>query len=131
MVYKYKISDHSVYNISYHIVFCPKRRKPVLVDDIVTDLEAKFTEIINNLGGKIESLSIQQDYIHIFVSIPPNISPHIIVKKLKGGTSKFLRDKYKQLRRIPTMWSRSYYVGTIGFVSESIIKNYINNQKKS
>ena len=129
MVYNYKVAKHSVYNINYHLVFCPKRRKSVLVDDIVLDLEQLFTDLMVTMGCKIEQLSIEPDHVHLFISAPPNISPHLIIKNLKGNTSKFLRDKYPQLKKLPTMWSRSYYIGTVGFVSESVVKNYIANQK--
>jgi len=131
MGYKYRISRHSVYNINYHIVFCPKRRSPILVDRIVDDLTEIFHIEIDKLGGKIESLSVQPDHVHLFVSVPPSVAPHIIVKNLKGSTSGYLRKLYPHLMKLPTLWSRSYYVGTVGFVSESVVKNYIANQKKT
>lgn len=126
---EYKISKHSVYNINYHIVFCPKRRKPVLVDELCDQLKYIIQENVNKCGGKIESLAIMPDHVHIFVSCPPTISPHILVKNIKGGSAKILREMFPNLKKMPALWSRSYYVGTVGFVSESVIKNYIDSQK--
>ena len=126
---EYKISKHSVYNINYHIVFCPKRRKPVLVDELCNELKYIIQENVNKCGGKIESLAIMPDHVHIFVSCPPTISPHVLVKNIKGRSAKILREMFPNLKKMPALWSRSYYVGTVGFVSESVIKNYIDSQK--
>ena len=128
---KYKISPHSVYNINYHIVFCPKRRKAILTGDIVSDLTEIVNRVCEKMRVKVENLAIQQDHIHLFVSAPPTIPPHLIVKNIKGVSSHELTPIYPAIQKMPTMWSRSYYIGTVGFVSESVVKNYIENQKKS
>jgi len=70
------------------------------------------------------------DHVHIFVSCKPTLPIHYIVQQFKGFTSHYLRGKYEHLRRkLPTLWSRSYYVGTIGCVSDTVVRNYIANQK--
>ena len=74
-------------------------------------------------------MEIMPDHVHLFVSSPPVLSPHKIVKKLKGASSNILRKEFPQLLKLPALWSSSYYVGSVGFVSESIVKNYIENQK--
>ena len=125
----YRLSKHSVHNVNYHLVFCPKRRKPVLVDDIEKDLHKIILEITEKMNVKIESLAIMPDHVHMFVSCPPTIAPHEIVKNIKGASSAYLRSRYPFLMKIPTMWSRSYYIGSIGHVSESVVKHYIENQK--
>jgi putative transposase len=125
------IRKHSggTFNISYHVVFCPKRRRPVLVDDIARDCKNIIVEILEKIKGKTEALEIMPDHVHLFVSIHPKISPHMIIKKIKGATSNYLRKKYPQLSCLPALWSSSYYVGTVGTVSESTVKFYIENQK--
>lgn len=124
-----KLNNHSAFNINYHIVFCPKRRKPVLVGDVALHCKDIYTKICEKLNLKIESISIQPDHVHIFVSAHPKISPHKIVKAMKGASSNILRKCYPQLLKLPALWSGAYYVGTIGSVSESIVKLYIENQK--
>lgn len=126
---EYKKSKHCVYNINYHIVFCPKRRKAVLVDDIAKVLESIIRDKTQSVNIEILNLAIQPDHVHIFVSCPPTISPHKVVQLIKGGSSKILREKFPQLKKIPAMWSGSYYAGTVGFVSDSVVQNYIDNQK--
>jgi len=124
-----KIRSHCAYNINYHIVFCPKRRKAVLVDAIATDCESIIRTTAANSQIEVLSLAIMPDHVHAFVSSPPKLSPHIIVKRLKGATARFLREKYPQLTRLPHLWAASYYVGTVGSVSDSVVKMYIENQK--
>jgi len=117
------------YNINYHIVFCPKYRRPILVGNLAEDCKKDFTTVIENVNGKIEAMEVMPDHVHLFLSIGPKISPNSLVKQLKGATSKHLRAKYPHLLKLPALWSSSYYVGTIGMVSESVVKMYIENQK--
>lgn len=124
-----RVRSHCAYNINYHIVFCPKRRKAVLIDAIATDCEKVLRDTAAQSGAEILSLAVMPDHVHAFVTSPPKLSPHILVKRLKGASARFLRDKYPQLTRLPHMWSPSYYVGTVGTVSESVVKLYIDNQK--
>lgn len=127
---RYKISAGCVYNISYHIVWCPKYRKPVLIDDVRKDLETLLHIKAKQINIKIEALEIMPDHVHIFISTTPTLPVHYIVQQLKGFSSHELRKKYEHIRKkLPTLWSRSYYVGTVGFVSDTVVKNYIANQK--
>ncbi len=123
-----KIGNHCAFNINYHIVFCPKRRKSILVDAIALDCKNIIAEVANECNIKIEALEVLPDHVHAFVSANPKISPYLIVKKFKGRTSYILREKYPQLLKLPCLWSSSYYIGTVGNVSESIVKMYIENQ---
>jgi putative transposase len=100
-----------------------------LVGDIVSDLEVKVKEICEENEIKLEKISIMPDHIHLFVSAKPTIPPHKIVKLIKGCSSRYLRDTYPNLKKLPCMWSPAYYVGTVGFVSESVVNQYIENQK--
>lgn len=120
---------HGVYNINYHLVWTPKRRKAVLVGLIAKTLEDIITEKSAEINVNVESMTVMPDHVHIFVSAPPTISPHQIVKKIKGASSNFLRKNYPQLKRLPCLWTSSYYCGTVGHVSESVVKHYIENQK--
>lgn len=127
---RYKISAGCVYNINYHLVWCPKYRKRVLVNNVAKDLELLIKQKAIELNVEISGLEIMPDHIHLFISAKPTYAIHQIVQQFKGFTSHELRSKYEHLRRkIPTLWSRSYYVGTAGFVSQTVIQNYIAQQK--
>lgn len=126
---KYKIARGCVYNVNYHLVWTPKRRAKVLVDNIEKDLKLLFYKCAEEQGFEIITLEVMPDHVHLFVSCHPKLSPHLIVKKLKGVSSNFLRKKYVSLLKLPCLWSSSYYCGTVGFASESVVKSYIENQK--
>lgn len=124
-----KHGAHCAYNINYHIVFCPKRRRKILVESIASDCKDIITQVCEEVKAKVEALEIMPDHVHLFVSANPTISPHALIKKIKGRTSNLLRKEYLQLSKMTSLWSSSYYVGTIGQVSESVVKLYIENQK--
>ena len=127
---RYKLSSGCVYNINYHIVFCPKYRRQVLIDSVASDLKELIYKKAKEIGIEIEGIEIMPDHVHLFVSAKPTMPIHYIVQQIKGSSSHVLRTKYEHLRRkLPTLWSRSYYVGTAGFVSQTVIQNYIANQK--
>lgn len=125
---KYKKNIKSVSLLNYHIIWCPKYRKNILVDKIKTRLETIIKEAIYEKRCEIIALEIMPNHVHLCVSAPPKIAPHKIVKIVKGRSSNYLRKEFPQLLKMPTLWSRSYFVATTGNVSTDIIMNYINNQ---
>jgi putative transposase len=110
------------YNINFHLVWRPKYRRKVLIGVIKADLEKAINEIAEKLEVKIESLEIQPDHIHHFVSAPPRCSPAGLINAFKGATSRRLRNKYPYLKFLPSMWTKTYYVGTAGNISASVIQ---------
>ena len=129
---EYRRSAGAVYALKYHLVWCPKYRRKVLVGDIEADLHALLQQKAEQLNVTIEALEIRPDHVHLFISEPPTEAPHRLANQFKGFTSRMLRQKYPELRsRLPSMWSRSYYIGTIGRVSEKAVKAYIEAQKRS
>ena len=127
-------TNSSAYNINYHIVWCPKYRKPILVNDIKIYLDDVLRTISNTKGYKILALEVMPDHIHIFISAPPMDSPTGIVKVLKGVSALRLFKKYPELKTKlwgGHIWSPSYYVGTAGHVSAKTIKKYIEMQMQS
>ncbi len=128
----YRRNTGAVYALKYHLVWCPKYRRKVLVGDIETDLRALLQQKAEQLKVTIEALEIMPDHVHLFISAPPTEAPHRLANQFKGFTSRMLRQKYPELRsRLPSMWSRSYYMGTIGHVSEKTVRAYIEAQKRS
>ncbi|AGK60045.1 Transposase-like protein [Archaeoglobus sulfaticallidus PM70-1] len=123
----------AVYEINYHIVWCPKYRKPVLVDEVREFLEEQIKTIAETKGWEIIELEVMPDHIHLFISAPPFEAPTNIVKILKGVTAKRLFEKFPELREKELwgghIWSPSYYVGTAGHVSAETIKKYIEGVK--
>jgi len=122
-------SAHAVFSLSYHIVFCPKYRRPVL-SPLEEELKALFQEKAMEMGLTIKAMEIMPDHVHIFLTAPPSLEPQYIANQLKGYTSRILGQEHKWLRsRLPTLWTRSSYIGSVGTVSASTVEKYIENQK--
>ena len=127
---RWKSSKHAVYNCFYHLIWCPKYRRGVLVDGIDIRLKELLLEKSREHGWAIENMEIMPDHVHVFIKATTNDAPVYIVSQLKGYTSFMLRNEFKKLKsRLPTLWTRSYYCETIGHISESTIKKYIDEQK--
>ena len=125
----YQRDEHRVYLLNYHFVWTPKRRKAVLVGEVATECRAIIEQKCLERGWKILELDIQPDHIHLFVCIYPDESPSLVVKECKGITSFYLRKKYDTLKKLPSLWTRSYFVATAGNVSSETIQQYIAAQK--
>jgi len=125
----YQHSRNKVYLIQYHLVWCPKRRKPVLVGKIKERLEQIIYEVAEELGIKVLELAVNPDHLHLFISAYPTIPVHKIVKRIKGRSSRILRQEFPELLKLPSLWTHSYFVVTIGNVSKETIEKYIEAQK--
>lgn len=125
-------NNTSVVNINYHLIWCPKYRRKVLVGGIELRLKEILPQIAKELGCEIETMEVMSDHIHIFLKGTPIIPIHLIVKTLKGKSSRILREEFPVLKsRLPNLWTRSYYCETIGCISEEAIKKYIEEQKNN
>jgi putative transposase len=127
---EYEHSAHAVHLLIYHLVWCPKFRRPVLVGDVASRLRALIAQITVEHGWDVLELAIQPDHVHLFLRCLPTDSPHLVVRQVKGQTSRVLRQEFAGLRRrLPTLWTRAYFVSTAGNVSAATIKRYIAAQK--
>ena len=125
-----KRTRHSRYNINYHFVWCPKYRRPVLTNQIGDRLVELIPQKVQELKGEILELIVRPDHVHLFVSFSPELAPKQIMHRIKGFTSHQLRQEFPELKsRLPSLWTRSYYVGTAGNVSSETIRKYIDAQK--
>ena len=126
----YTSSSTSVHFMNYHFVWCPEYRRKVIVDDVETRLQ----DIIRNTAGEnsweIIALETMPDHVHLFIKADPTITPKNIIARIKGRSSRILRNEFPTLRsRLPTLWTRSYFVSTHGHVSSEAIKRYVEEQK--
>lgn len=121
---------HVVYQITYHLLWCPEYRRAVLEGPIVERLIALMREHVLALSGEIVALVVRPDHVHLFAHFPPMLSPTQIMHRLKGVSSRALRAEFPTLRsRLPSLWTSSYYVGTAGQVSSETIRRYIEAQR--
>lgn len=127
---EYRRTNTTVSLINYHFVFCPRyRRKIFLRSDVEERFKQLVQEICEELDIVIVALECDKDHTHMFLNALPTFSPADIMAKIKGVTSKKLREEFTHLRHLPSLWTRSYFVSTAGNVSSETIKRYVEQQK--
>lgn len=127
---QYAKNSGAVFSLKYHLVWCPKYRRPVLEGAV----EKRLREVLEDVRAEhvwtIHALEVMPDHVHLFIESDPIYSVAEIVNRLKGASSRILRSEFPALRsRLPTLWSRSYYAGTVGAVSDAVVRRYIESQK--
>ena len=126
---EYKSNNNVVYSCKYHVVWCPKYRRKVLVGDVADRLKSLIRQIVMEHQSEIIELEIMPDHVHLLVEIDPQYGIHRLVKQFKGLTSRILRQEFPKIKsRLPTLWTNSYFVSTVGGAPLSTIKQYIENQ---
>ena len=119
-----------VYKNQYHIIFCPKYRRKVLINGIDERLKEILYDIAKEIDVEIKALEVMPDHVHMFIEFDPRINLHNVVKRLKGRSSHILREEYPSLKKkLPSLWTRSYFSCTIGHISEETFKQYVESQK--
>ena len=126
---EYQRDEPRVHLSVSHLIWCPRRRKPVLVNQIADRCEQLIAEKCSEKGWTILTLAIQPDHIHLFVRVWPNHGAAEVIKEVKGITSYHLRREFPALRKLPSMWTRSFFASTAGNVSQETIQRYIDAQK--
>jgi putative transposase len=127
---EYKSSNNVVYSCKYHVVFCPKYRRSVLKDGVDVRLKELIQQTCEQLNVEIIEMEIMPDHVHLLMEVDPQFGIHKAVKQIKGYSSRILREEFPWLKsRIPSLWTNSYFVSTVGSAPLAVIKQYIENQK--
>ncbi|UPL47283.1 MULTISPECIES: IS200/IS605 family transposase [Bacillus] len=130
MINDYRKTKTTVSLINYHFVFCPRyRRKIFLNAKVEVRFKALVQELCNELDIVIIAMECDKDHVHLFLNAPPTLSPADIMAKVKGVTSKRLREEFSHLVHLPSLWTRSYFISTAGNVSSETIQHYVESQK--
>lgn len=124
----YQHDRHCVHLIVYHLIWCPKRRRRILIGPVRTRLEQVIREVIAEHDWQLIELAIQPDYIHLFVRANPSTLPSDIPALIKGRSSRLLRQEFAHSRKLPALWTHSYFLSTAGNVSSETIAHYIEQQ---
>lgn len=126
----YKNDNYLTYSCQYHVIFCPKYRRRVLNQGVDIRLKEILLNVANQYQFEILELEIMEDHVHLLIDCNPKFGIVECVKKLKGASSRILRNEFPHLKsRIPTLWTRSSFISSVGAVSLEIVKEYIANQK--
>ncbi|NEP32921.1 IS200/IS605 family transposase [Moorena sp. SIO3B2] len=125
----FRTNPHSVTLLNYHFVWCPKRRKAVLTGKVKMRLQEIIFDLCGENNWRLIALEIMPDHVHMFLEVDPTFAPSVIIKRVKGRASHYLRKEFPQLLKLPTLWSPSYFCSTTGNASTETVKKYIENQK--
>lgn len=127
----YRKTKTTVSLINYHFVFCPRYRRNIFT---IPNVERRFKEITKEICDELEiemiAIEWDKDHAHLFLNAPPTFSLSMIMNKIKGASSKRIREEFKELSKMPSLWTRSYFVSTAGNVSSETIKKYVEGQRK-
>ncbi|WP_420847119.1 IS200/IS605 family transposase [Nonomuraea basaltis] len=124
-----RTSPGAAYDLGYHVVWCPKYRRPVLGGRVKARLEELLRAKAAEHDWEIIALEVMPDHVHLFVKPHPKNSPSYVANQFKGYTSHHLRAEFPHLRsQLPTLWSRSYFVASVGAVSAATVQRYIETQ---
>jgi len=127
---KYKSNNNVVYSCKYHVVFCPKYRRSVLKNGVDKRLKEIIYETAGDMDCEILELEIMPDHVHLLIEVDPQFGIHKAIKRIKGRSSRFLRQEFSWLKsRLPSLWTNSYFVSTVGGAPIEVVKKYIENQK--
>ena len=119
-----------MYLCKYHVVWCPKYRRKVLVGGIEQRLKELLKAYAAEINVDIIEMEVMPDHVHLLMEVDPQFGIHRAIKHLKGKTSRTLRQEHTSLkRRLPSLWTNSYFVSTVGSAPLSVMKQYIESQK--
>lgn len=125
-----KSNRNVVYSCKYHVVWCPKYRRPVLVNGVDGRLKDIIREVCAEIHAELIEMEVMPDHVHLLVEVDPQYGIHRAVRLIKGRSSRLLRDEYPWLKsRLPTLWTNSYFVSTVGGAPLKTVRQYIENQK--
>ena len=128
---KYRHTNTTVSLLNYHFVFCPRYRRKIF---FIPRVEERFKELVNlkckELKIEIIAVECDKDHVHLFLNSLPTLSPSDVMRQIKGYTGKILREEFIELSKMPSLWTRSYFVSTAGNVCSETIKKYVETQKK-
>lgn len=126
----FKSNSNITYSCKYHIVWCPKYRRKVLVGAIETRFKEIIAQACNEIKVDILEMEVMPDHVHLLLEVDPQLGIHKVVKMLKGRTSRMLRAEFKTIKsRLPSLWTNSYFISTVGGAPLEVIKQYIEQQK--
>ena len=126
----YRSNNNVVYSSKYHVIWCPKHRRKVIGGPMEQRLKEIIVEVIAEKGAWLIELETMPDHVHLVVEVDPQFGIHKMVKAIKGRSSRVLREEFPWLKsKLPSLWTNSYFVATVGGAPLSVIKRYVQTQK--
>ena len=125
-----RTNSNIAFQCAYHVVWCPKYRRKVIGGRMEVRLKEIIAEVITEKGAWLVEMETMPDHVHLLVEVDPQFGVHKLVKAIKGRSSRVLRDEFPWLKsKLPSLWTNSYFVATVGGAPLSVIKRYVEAQK--
>lgn len=127
----YRSTKSLVYSCQYHVLFCPKYRRKVLVDGIDERIKELILEKQAEYGYEVIEMEVMPDHVHLLLDVNPQVGIMKVVGQIKGYTAHKIRQEFPWMKsRLPSLWTRSKFISTCGAVSlDKAVKRYIQEQK--
>ena len=125
----YRTSNKTVYSAKYHIIWCPKYRRRVLVGRVERRLKEIISAVCADVNGEVIELEVMPDHVHLLAELPPSVALSVFIGQLKGRSSRILRQEFARLRRGSSLGSPSWFVSTVGGAPLEVVRRYVENQK--
>ncbi|HII67675.1 MAG TPA: IS200/IS605-like element ISTsi3 family transposase [Thermococcaceae archaeon] len=122
---------HVKHFLAYHFVWIPKYRRDILTGKVAERLKQMLKEFAGEIGCEVISLEVMPDHVHVFLRAKPDLAPARIINHLKGKSARKLLQEFPELRTKTAhgrLWSRSYFVASAGYITDEIVKHYVETQ---
>ena len=127
---KFKSNNNIVYSCKYHVIWCPKYRRKVLIHGVDVRLKEIILAVCDEHQAELIELEVMPEHVHLLVECDPQFGIAKLIRYIKGRSSRLLRSEFPWLKsRLPTLWTNSYFVSTVGGAPLATIKKYIEEQK--
>lgn len=124
---------HCSYSLSYHFVFVTKYRRKCFTGAMLDRLKEVVAKLCEDWEAELIEMNGEEDHVHFLLGLNPKCAPSVVANNFKTVTSRLLRKEFPALRakyREPVLWSRSYFVASVGGAPLSVIKHYIEQQAR-
>lgn len=126
----YKTNNNIVCSCKYHIVWCVKYRRKILSGEIEERFKQIVTQVCQEMSVDVIEMEVMPDHVHLLLEIDPQLGAHRVIKAIKGRSSRLLRTEFSSVKsRLPSLWTNSYFIATVGGAPLEIVKQYIEQQK--
>ncbi|MEU7741360.1 IS200/IS605 family transposase [Nonomuraea sp. NPDC049158] len=130
MAVTFRTNSDIAFQCAFHVVWCPKYRRRVLGGGIEERLKQLIGEVVEEKGAWLLEVNVMPDHVQLLVEVDPQLGIHKLVKAIKGHSSRVLRQEFPSLKsKLPTLWTNSYFVATVGTAPPEVVKRYVENQK--
>jgi putative transposase len=131
VVVDYGSSTKTVYSAKYHLIWCPKYGRRVLVGAVEERLEEILGRVAEEVGAEILGVEVVPDHVHLLVEIPPAVARSEFMGVAKGRWCRLGRAELAAVRRLPCWWSPSWFCSTVGGDRREVVRGDVENHKQA